>query len=133
MPVVGGPSGSGLTKPDRLHELAARLGIADLVRFQPPVDQERLADWYRAATVAGRAVVQRVLRAGRGGGAGVRYAAGTAEQITERLAGILEPGLTDYIVLQLPTGDMTLDEARRTVEIFASEVKPQLETASLAV
>ena len=58
--------------------------------------------------------------------------AGTAKQITERFAGILEPGLTDYIVLQLPTGDMTLDEAKRTVDIFASQVKPQLEKASLA-
>ncbi len=51
VPVVGGPSGTGLARPDRLHKLAARLGIADVVRFQPPVDQERLADWYRAATV----------------------------------------------------------------------------------
>lgn len=51
VPVVGGPSGSGLAKPDRLNKLAARLGIADVVRFQPPVDQDRLADWYRAATV----------------------------------------------------------------------------------
>jgi D-inositol-3-phosphate glycosyltransferase len=51
VPVVGGPSGSGLAKPERLHKLAARLGIADVVRFQPPVEQDRLADWYRAATV----------------------------------------------------------------------------------
>jgi D-inositol-3-phosphate glycosyltransferase len=51
IPVVGGPSGTGLAKPERLHKLAARLGIADLVRFQPPVGQERLADWYRAASV----------------------------------------------------------------------------------
>ncbi|WNI17036.1 D-inositol-3-phosphate glycosyltransferase [Actinacidiphila sp. ITFR-21] len=51
VPVVGGPSGSGLAKPEALHKLAARLGVCDVVRFQPPVDQERLADWYRAATV----------------------------------------------------------------------------------
>ncbi|MEU3461653.1 D-inositol-3-phosphate glycosyltransferase [Streptomyces sp. NPDC006733] len=51
VPVVGGPSGSGLSKPERLHKLAARLGVSDVVRFQPPVDQQRLADWYRAATV----------------------------------------------------------------------------------
>ncbi|WP_256069965.1 MULTISPECIES: D-inositol-3-phosphate glycosyltransferase [unclassified Streptomyces] len=51
VPVVGGPSGSGLAKPEALHKLAAQLGVADVVRFQPPVDQERLADWYRAATV----------------------------------------------------------------------------------
>ena len=58
--------------------------------------------------------------------------AGTAEQIVERFAAILEPGLIDYIALQLPTGDMTLDEARRTLELFVAEVKPNLEKASLA-
>jgi D-inositol-3-phosphate glycosyltransferase len=51
VPVVGGPSGSGLARPEALHKLAAQLGVCDVVRFQPPVDQERLADWYRAATV----------------------------------------------------------------------------------
>ncbi|MFF5720252.1 glycosyltransferase [Streptomyces buecherae] len=51
LPVVGGPSGSGLAKPEGLQKLAARLGIADLVQFRPPVGQERLADWYRAASV----------------------------------------------------------------------------------
>lgn len=51
VPVVGGPSGSGLAKPEELQKLAARLGIADLVLFRPPVGQEQLADWYRAASV----------------------------------------------------------------------------------
>ena len=40
---------------------------------------------------------------------------------------MLEPGLVDHIALQVPTGDMTYDEARRTVELFAREVKPALE------
>jgi alkanesulfonate monooxygenase SsuD/methylene tetrahydromethanopterin reductase-like flavin-dependent oxidoreductase (luciferase family) len=62
----------------------------------------------------------------------VSTGAGTADQIAERFAGILQPGLIDYIALQLPTGDMTFDEARRTVELFATEVKPQLEKDSLA-
>jgi D-inositol-3-phosphate glycosyltransferase len=48
--VVGGPSGSGLEHPQALSELAAALGISDVVRFEPPAPQERLADWYRAAT-----------------------------------------------------------------------------------
>ncbi|MFB7736650.1 D-inositol-3-phosphate glycosyltransferase [Streptomyces sp. NPDC056112] len=51
VPVVGGPSGSGLAKPEGLQKLAARLGIADVVRFCPPVGQDRLADWFRAASV----------------------------------------------------------------------------------
>ncbi|TDU04901.1 D-inositol-3-phosphate glycosyltransferase [Streptomyces sp. 846.5] len=50
VPVVGGPSGSGLARPESLHKLAAQLGISDVVRFQPPVCQTELADWYRAAS-----------------------------------------------------------------------------------
>jgi D-inositol-3-phosphate glycosyltransferase len=48
--IVGGPSGTGLDHPEHLSTLAARLGIADLVRFEPAAPQGRLADWYRAAT-----------------------------------------------------------------------------------
>ncbi|MEZ0094603.1 D-inositol-3-phosphate glycosyltransferase [Streptacidiphilus sp. EB129] len=50
VPIVGGPSGSGLARPESLHKLAAQLGISDVVRFHPPVGQAQLADWYRAAT-----------------------------------------------------------------------------------
>jgi hypothetical protein len=57
----------------------------------------------------------------------IHAGAGTAEQIKDRFAGILAPGLTDYIVLQIPTGDMTLDEAKRTMDVFCSDVKPALE------
>jgi D-inositol-3-phosphate glycosyltransferase len=48
--VVGGPSGTGLDRPDALVKLAAELGLADLVRFLPAAPQHELADWYRAAT-----------------------------------------------------------------------------------
>ncbi|MCK2214974.1 D-inositol-3-phosphate glycosyltransferase [Actinomadura sp. ATCC 31491] len=48
---VGGPSGNGLARPSMLTELAAELGIADVVRLVPPAPQQELADWYRAATV----------------------------------------------------------------------------------
>ncbi len=47
--VCGGPSGSGLEHPSGLADLARDLGIADVVRFEPPSDRRRLADWYRAA------------------------------------------------------------------------------------
>jgi D-inositol-3-phosphate glycosyltransferase len=53
VPVVGGPSGSGLARPEGLQKLAARLGIADVVRFCPPVAQDVLAAWVRAASVLG--------------------------------------------------------------------------------
>ena len=49
--VVGGPSGSGIEHPAQLAALARDLGIGDLVRFEPPADHDRLADFYRAATV----------------------------------------------------------------------------------
>ena len=62
----------------------------------------------------------------------INAGAGTVDQIAERFAGILEPGLTDYIVLQLPTGDMTLEESKRTMDLFINEVKPQLEKNALA-
>lgn len=47
--VCGGPSGSGLEHPTALADLARDLGIADVVRFEPPGDRERLATWFRAA------------------------------------------------------------------------------------
>jgi len=49
--VVGGPSGSGLEHPTALADLAETLGIADVVRFVPPVHRDELADWYAAATL----------------------------------------------------------------------------------
>jgi D-inositol-3-phosphate glycosyltransferase len=49
--VVGGPSGSGRDRPEQLQKLAAALGIADVVRFEPPCPQAELPDWYRAADV----------------------------------------------------------------------------------
>ena len=50
--MVGGPSGQAeRADPDRMRELAAKLGIAHIVRFEPPCPQADLADWYRAATV----------------------------------------------------------------------------------
>jgi D-inositol-3-phosphate glycosyltransferase len=50
--VVGGPSGSGRARPEKLQKLAAALGIADVVRFEPPCPQTELAEWYRAADVS---------------------------------------------------------------------------------
>jgi D-inositol-3-phosphate glycosyltransferase len=51
VPIVGGPSGSGLEHPESVAQLASSLGIADVVRFVPPVAQSELADWYAAATL----------------------------------------------------------------------------------
>ncbi|MCD4533798.1 D-inositol-3-phosphate glycosyltransferase [Nocardioides sp. cx-169] len=51
VPIVGGPSGSGLDRPESLAALACELGIDDVVRFVPPVSQGELARWYAAATL----------------------------------------------------------------------------------
>jgi D-inositol-3-phosphate glycosyltransferase len=49
VPVVGGPSGSGLDHPESLAQLAESLGLTDVVRFVPPVAQVELAAWYAGA------------------------------------------------------------------------------------
>jgi D-inositol-3-phosphate glycosyltransferase len=51
VPVIGGPSGSGLDTPRNLVELATSLGVGDLVQFIAPVEQSRLATYYQAASV----------------------------------------------------------------------------------
>jgi D-inositol-3-phosphate glycosyltransferase len=51
VPVVGGPSGTGLEHPESLADLAAELGIDDVVRFVPPVPPAELAVWDAAASV----------------------------------------------------------------------------------
>ena len=51
VPIVGGPSGSGLERPTALANLADELGITDVVRFVPPVPQHELAGWYAASTL----------------------------------------------------------------------------------
>ena len=51
VPVVGGPSGSGLEHPESLAQLAFDLGLEDVVRFVPPVPQAELAVWCAAATL----------------------------------------------------------------------------------
>ncbi|WGL53085.1 D-inositol-3-phosphate glycosyltransferase [Nocardioides sp. BP30] len=51
VPIVGGPSGTGLEHPESLAQLAAELGIVDVVRFVPPVSQADLAQWYAAASL----------------------------------------------------------------------------------
>ncbi len=49
--ILGGASGGAVRSSMGLDSLAARLGVADTVRFVPPVDRPTLAQWYRAADV----------------------------------------------------------------------------------
>jgi alkanesulfonate monooxygenase SsuD/methylene tetrahydromethanopterin reductase-like flavin-dependent oxidoreductase (luciferase family) len=57
----------------------------------------------------------------------IQFGAGSPGQIAERIAALLEDGMVDYICFMLPTGDMTFDEAKRTLELFITEVQPQLQ------
>jgi D-inositol-3-phosphate glycosyltransferase len=50
VPVVGGPSGSGLEHPESLAQLADELDLDGVVRFVPPVAQDELARWCAAST-----------------------------------------------------------------------------------
>lgn len=47
--VIGGPSGSGLEKPELLTQLAHSLQISGSVRFVPPVSRSALVQWLAAA------------------------------------------------------------------------------------
>jgi D-inositol-3-phosphate glycosyltransferase len=49
--ICGGPSGSGLERPDALVNLADQLGISDVVKFVPPTSRAELVKWFQAASV----------------------------------------------------------------------------------
>lgn len=49
--ICGGPSGTGLERPDEFLDLADELGISGIVRFLPPRPPEELVSLYRAADV----------------------------------------------------------------------------------
>lgn len=51
---------------------------------------------------------------------------GTPAQVRDRLKAAFEDGRSDYLVLQLPTGDMTFAESQRTLQLFIEEVIPAL-------
>ncbi len=49
VPIVGGPSGTGLREPESLARLAHALGVDDVVRFERPAGGDRLVRWFRSA------------------------------------------------------------------------------------
>lgn len=49
--ICGGPSGSGLERPDALVTLANQLGISEVVEFVPPTSRAELVKWFQAASV----------------------------------------------------------------------------------
>jgi alkanesulfonate monooxygenase SsuD/methylene tetrahydromethanopterin reductase-like flavin-dependent oxidoreductase (luciferase family) len=57
----------------------------------------------------------------------IEIGAGTPAQIVERVGALLDDGMADYVCFMFPTGDMTFEESRRTLELLIGEVIPQLE------
>ncbi len=49
---------------------------------------------------------------------------GTPAQARARIEQLVADGRCDYLVLQLHTGDMTFDEAKKSLELFIGEVMP---------
>jgi len=49
--ICGGPSGTGLEKPNSLVELAGELGISANMHFEPPTTRQHLVTWFQAADV----------------------------------------------------------------------------------
>lgn len=49
--ICGGPSGSGLERPDALVTLAEQLGVSDVVKFVPPTSRAELVKWFQAASL----------------------------------------------------------------------------------
>jgi alkanesulfonate monooxygenase SsuD/methylene tetrahydromethanopterin reductase-like flavin-dependent oxidoreductase (luciferase family) len=54
---------------------------------------------------------------------------GTPSEVRDRLLETFADSPVDYLILQLPTGDMTIDESRRTLELFIEDVMPALQAA----
>ena len=54
---------------------------------------------------------------------------GTPEKLVDRLGAIFADGRIDHFVIQVPTGDMTFDEAKRTLDLFCTDVQPALTAA----
>jgi alkanesulfonate monooxygenase SsuD/methylene tetrahydromethanopterin reductase-like flavin-dependent oxidoreductase (luciferase family) len=61
----------------------------------------------------------------------IAFGAGTPSQIAERVAMLLEDGMCEYIAFMFPAGDMSIDESKRTLDLFATEVMPQLGSAAV--
>jgi alkanesulfonate monooxygenase SsuD/methylene tetrahydromethanopterin reductase-like flavin-dependent oxidoreductase (luciferase family) len=58
---------------------------------------------------------------------------GTPEQVIERLSEYFAEGRSDYLVLQVPTGDMTFEEAKASLELFIDKVMPALSGLAVTV
>ena len=116
--VVGGPSGSGLRRPESLVRLARELEVADVVRFEPPAAGERLVQWYRAADLVAVPSYSEsfglVALEAQACGTPVVAAdvGGLRDAVADGRSGLLVPG-HDPRTWALRLGDLLADDARR--------------------
>ena len=97
--IIGSPSGPDSAWSPDPAPLAAELGVGDLVDFRPHSDAHRAVPLVLRLRRGRRAVLQRVVRSGRPGGAGLRPAGGghrrrraAARPYATRQTGLLVPG-----------------------------------------
>ena len=58
---------------------------------------------------------------------------GTAGTVREHFVRYAAEGTIDYLVVNVPFGDMTRDEAQRTLDAFVEEVMPAVRAAARPV
>jgi alkanesulfonate monooxygenase SsuD/methylene tetrahydromethanopterin reductase-like flavin-dependent oxidoreductase (luciferase family) len=71
-----------------------------------------------------------LVRAVQGGGAGGVLVCGAPDTVREHFVRYAAQGTIDYLVINVPFGDMTPAEADRTLELFIGEVMPAVRRAA---
>jgi alkanesulfonate monooxygenase SsuD/methylene tetrahydromethanopterin reductase-like flavin-dependent oxidoreductase (luciferase family) len=71
-----------------------------------------------------------LVKAIQGGGRGGVLVCGSARTVREHFARYAAEGNVDYLVINVPFGDMTHDEAERTLEAFVDHVMPAARSAA---
>jgi len=71
-----------------------------------------------------------LVKAVQGGGAGGVLVCGSPATVREHFVRYAEQGTVDYLVINVPFGDMTPDEADRTLDLFIAEVMPAVARAA---
>src|SRR5437764_15232921 len=68
-----------------------------------------------------------------GDGAGGRMIAGSPRTVGGELQAQVDESGVNYIACRFAFGDITFDEARRSIELFAEQVMPRLRTRARSV
>ena len=115
--------------PAKARDIAARgaLGVSRRVMHVHSFDHMVLNEEEAEAALNPLALGARALLRGGPEVLESRLAgAGTVDYVVDLLGKYLAQGTSNYILLQLPAGDQTFEEARDCLELFISDVMPQL-------